>query len=104
MSVSSQMPFDLLRLIFGYTDNLILRGQTFIQIRKLTESKYTPLRELFSSANEKRIITKTEIIPFIKVDLLTEDGRHFYTLHSYGRRFTAYSVIPLYSSLLYERE
>jgi len=90
-SIASEFPIDVVKYIFNFTPNYILRGNQVIQINKLTEEKYQPLRKMFRTSNMKRNVVDGSWLKSVRaVYLSTENGRQFYSLQCLRDNYSAH--------------
>jgi len=91
-SISTQMPYEILRIIFNYTPTYIFRNDKLIQINKIKQEKYKPLRKMFSYKNKKCNVINAIGMNHKSVNLYTKQGRNFYNLSNFGTIFNTYSI------------
>ena len=104
-SLANKMPIDVVKNILTYTPHYVFRGNEFIQINKIAEERYAPLRRMFQFhiTNRKALVLKG-LLGFKLVSLYTENKRQFYVLQCLGDELTAHIVGEGVSDIVYVQE
>jgi hypothetical protein len=102
-SVANKIPIDVVKYIFNYTPNYVLRGNEVIQINKIAGERYAPLRRMFLVTNWNVNVVKG-FLGFKIVSLFTEERRMFYLLQCLGDELTTHIVGEGVSDIVYVRE